>query len=520
MRTILDNRKLLGVAGLLGLLGWTYGNTLAVLSGRWWSDTQYSQGYLIPLVSALLLYLRRDTLRQMAGSPDPRGLLLLLGGLAIHVLSGRLYVDFIDAISLLPALAGLLWAVGGWPLLRAAWPAILFLGFMIPLPFSVEVNISLPLQRLATLGSTFLLQTLSFPAIAEGNIILMSTTRVGVIDACNGLSMLLVVLALATAFCLIARPPWPDRVALIGGALPVAVFVNILRVTATGIAQESWGAEAGRITHDWAGWLMMPAACGLIALELWLLRALFPFREKRPLIGEKGDVSLIPVKPARDAQAARREAAQVWVITVLVLVIAGVWNGLLSDRWGDSTDLTAAVKRLEQVRPALGEWVGRPAPIDTRALQLTEVSSYLSRSYLHRGTGEVVNILILCGRPGPVSVHTPDVCYLGAGYKMGPRAVETWTDVVPGIQAEFWSARFSKPRDPIPLHISWAWSDGGEWHAPQFPRLAFINSRVLYKLYVIRPIRSGTATTDEGLRAFLKELLPELQRSILAGNES
>ena len=25
--------------------------------------------------------------------------------------------------------------------------------------------------------------------------------------------------------------------------------------------------------------------------------------------------------------------------------------------------------------------------------------------------------LILCGRPGPVSIHTPDVCYRGLGYE-------------------------------------------------------------------------------------------------------
>ena len=254
-------------------VGWAYWTTLATMGAKWWTDPQYSQGFLIPLIAGLLLYLRREDLKAAMGPPDLRGFVPLVVGLGLHVLSGRLYIDFLDGLSLLPSLAGLVWLGGGWPLLRVAWPAIAFLAFMLPLPYTLETNVSLPLQPMATRGSTYLLQTVGIPAMAEGNIIVLSHSRIGVVEACSGLSMLLVVIALAVAFAIIVRPPWLDRIVLVASAIPLAVFVNILRITVTGIVQETWGTQGPEeIAHEWAGWLMMPAACGLFILEIWLLR--------------------------------------------------------------------------------------------------------------------------------------------------------------------------------------------------------------------------------------------------------
>src|SRR5207244_10021076 len=138
------------------------------------------------------------------------GALFLARGTALGLLGARLDIDAIDAFSLLPTLAGLVWLVGGSALLRWSWPALAFLGFMLPLPFVVEQSLSQPLRRLATVLSTYLLETLGYPALAEGNVILIDEVRLGVVDACSGLGMLMTFFALATALAMVIKNSWVD----------------------------------------------------------------------------------------------------------------------------------------------------------------------------------------------------------------------------------------------------------------------------------------------------------------------
>jgi exosortase len=137
---------------------------------------------------------------------------------------------------------------------------------MIPLPYFVEVALAHPLRRLATAMSTYALQTVGYPAIAEGNVILIDDLKLGVAEACSGLGMLSTFLALATALALSTRAPLVDRIVLLVSAVPIALIANVARISATGIAPA---------LHDFLGWLMMPFALLLLWLELRFLGTLF-----------------------------------------------------------------------------------------------------------------------------------------------------------------------------------------------------------------------------------------------------
>ena len=230
---------------LLACFLWGYWPTLASMAKKWWNDPQYSQGYLVPFFSVFVLYLRRNKISRMFfQSLTIEAYRLIVIGLATHIGCGYFNVDWIDGLSILLVIGGLFWVLGGLAYLRWAWPAILFLFFMIPLPYSVETGLAYPLQRVATVGSVYLLQTAGFPAVAEGNVIFLSQSRIGVVEACSGLSMLLIFFAISTAMVMIYQPPWLDRLVLILSSIPIAIVSNILRITATGLAQELFGEEA------------------------------------------------------------------------------------------------------------------------------------------------------------------------------------------------------------------------------------------------------------------------------------
>jgi exosortase len=252
---------------------------LTVLAQRWAHDSRYSHGFLVPLFALYLLYARRGRLAN-TWRPSWWGAPILVAGLAVHAAGIGLYLDWLNAISLLPCLAGVAVLLGGWPCLRWAWPGVAFLIFMVPLPFQLEVGLAQPLQRLGTVVSTYALQTLGFPAFAEGNVIRMGEVRLGVVEACSGLSMLVIFFALATAVGVLVRRPLWERLLLVASAIPIALLANIIRIVVTGVLHKVAGrALADLVFHDLAGWLMMPLALGFLWLELRLLAWVIRTRE-------------------------------------------------------------------------------------------------------------------------------------------------------------------------------------------------------------------------------------------------
>jgi glycosyltransferase involved in cell wall biosynthesis len=150
--TPVQHSRLLLPVVLLGAVLWAFWPTLALLVKRWSNDPQTSHGFVVPFVALFLLWQRRSLRPTTEPGEFCWGGVALLGGAALlRLASTWFYLDTLDALSLLPALAGLAVLFGGWPGLRWAWPAVAYLAFMIPLPYQVETALSGPLQRLACL---------------------------------------------------------------------------------------------------------------------------------------------------------------------------------------------------------------------------------------------------------------------------------------------------------------------------------------------------------------------------------
>jgi exosortase len=272
--------------------------------GVWRSDPQYSHGFLVPAFSGYLLWSRRRLLDAGRWQTSWWGVVLLAAAGLLHVGGAYLCFDWLEGVSLLPCLAGLAVLLGGWAALAWAWPAIAFLAFMVPLPYRVSHGLSAPLQSITTDLSGYALQTLGRPSLVEGNTILLENTRLSVAEACSGLSMLIVFMALATAAAVVVRRPLLDRLVLVASAAPIAVVANAVRITATGVAHAAagpWLAE--KIFHDLAGWFMMPLAVGLLALELkvldWVLMAAPGKAPLAPIPGVSGGKAPPGPGPAR-----------------------------------------------------------------------------------------------------------------------------------------------------------------------------------------------------------------------------
>jgi exosortase len=170
----------------------------------------------------------------------------------------------------------LLLIFGGMPVLKWALAPLLFLVYMVPLPYRVEIQLGFPLQRLATEASTYVLQTLGQPAISEGTAILIRDFKLSIVKACSGLSMMMTFFTFSTAVCLVVKKPFSDKLLILLSAIPIALLTNIIRIVLTGLMHLHVSSEsANAFFHDLAGWFMMPMALAFLWAELWLLRRLF-----------------------------------------------------------------------------------------------------------------------------------------------------------------------------------------------------------------------------------------------------
>jgi hypothetical protein len=146
----------------------------------------------------------------------------------------------------------------------------------------------------------------------------------------------------------------------------------------------------------------------------------------------------------------------------------------------------------------------------------------ISRVYTNPTKGLTVSVLLLCGLPGNISTHTPDVCYPGAGYTLGngQRFVQRYG--VPERAAEFQTAVASRAgTKPSSLRLYWAWHGSRGWSAPENPRWAFAAEPTLSKLYIVR--ETGGVAVDpkeDPCAQFLSLLLPELDRVLSPSDQA
>ena len=134
-----------------------------------------------------------------------------------------------------------------------------------------------PLQSLATKVSLYVLQTLGVESYSEGNRIMLDQIQMGVVDACSGLRMLTIFSALAAAIAMIStNRPWWERITILFSAIPIALAVNVIRITVTGLMY-NFGVKdeiVQMVLHDAAGLIMMPMALGMLYLEYQILAKL------------------------------------------------------------------------------------------------------------------------------------------------------------------------------------------------------------------------------------------------------
>lgn len=293
------------VAVLATMISWwrAYGAVIVVLTGALiysylpgldntkaiWNEPQYSHGWLVPVCSLALLLWWRQPMSPVPNSALAAGLGLCAASLLFRLGCAYFRIVTLNMYTFVPVLAGVFLMIGGWRAFRWAWAPIAVLIFMYPLPDEATRYLFSPLQTLATSVSTFALQTLGLDAYRTGNVIhLGDKEQLNVVDACSGLRMLTIFIWLAVMIVLVGGGEWWEKLVIMASSIPIALIVNSIRITVTGVVYTFSPALAEKIFHEGAGYFMMPLALLLLFGLQQLLSKLVVEEEFAPAVVAAG----------------------------------------------------------------------------------------------------------------------------------------------------------------------------------------------------------------------------------------
>jgi exosortase A len=235
-------------------MGFLYWKTVLGMVHDWYIDENYSHGFLIPVISGYFYWQMRDRVRSIEKTRSVSGLFILLFGMSIFLVGYLAGEQFTMRFSMLIVAAGAIVFAYGMEIFKAISFPLLYLIFMIPLPYILYDSVAFPLKLLVSKVSVEFLSFIGILVMREGNIIHLASTTLEVADACSGIRSIISLLALSTAIAYLTQKGWIKRVILIVLAVPIAVFVNSIRVIVTGILAEKYGAAAAEgFFHEFAG---------------------------------------------------------------------------------------------------------------------------------------------------------------------------------------------------------------------------------------------------------------------------
>ena len=209
----------------------------------------------------------------------------------------------------------------------------------------------------------------------------------------------------------------------------------------------------------------------------------------------------------------------VLVLALAITVLSGVLQGSYARRWGTQGGESKLAERLLSFPESFATWTTRDShEMSDIAVQLLQPSAYFNRRFVG-SEGQVINASVILGAHGPISVHTPEICYSSQDYSIAqPRRAVT-IKTPSGQEAEFWMLTMrSNDVEQRLLRVYYAWSTDGNWKAVESPRFAYIGQPHLFKFQmacIIAP--EDESRVDPAGQQFLQDFVPafisQLERS-------
>ena len=196
----------------------------------WYSSDQYSHGFLIIPITLYIIWKKKDILVKTPIRPSWWGMALVVFSLLLYLFAYFAEISTIASFSIVLLLAGVIIYLYGFLIFKELLFPLVFLLFMIPIPSQIYSSLTIPLQLFVSKVSVWLGSTIGIPIYREGNVIHLPDRTMQIVQACSGLRSMISLLMLSAIIGYLTLKSNILRFVLFLSGIPVAIFVNIIRV--------------------------------------------------------------------------------------------------------------------------------------------------------------------------------------------------------------------------------------------------------------------------------------------------
>lgn len=417
---MLVQKKMLFFALVLSLITFFLFREAASAMFDAWQQEEYSYGYLVPLITLLLL------LNKMHDEKiTPRSSWLGFGIVATCVITQFLFqaasVRGLQPQIFLLSLVGLFTLFYGLNASRVVAGPLLFVMFAAPLPKFFYYSMSFKMQMMSTALGTDLLALLGISAYRDGNVIDLGSYQLQVVEACNGLRFLFPLMCLGYLMAYMFKASFVKRAIIFSSTIPISIFMNSLRITLVGVTVESWGPKmAEGLIHDFEGWLVFMGCTLILLAEIQIMQLI---DRNAKIDFERIRLPSLKNLPLPRAGTPSRAAA----IFLSIALVVSIGTPIFFPHYVKPVPLQ---KPLTEFPLQLGPWAGRLGVFDEKVLAVLGTEDYLIADYTKAGAPSVNFYVLYYPKQDSTSnqaVHSPSVCLPGGGWKIESSTTKTFT---------------------------------------------------------------------------------------------
>lgn len=203
---------------------------------------------------------------------------------------------------------------------------------------------------------------------------------------------------------------------------------------------------------------------------------------------------------------------------LLIVLMIGVtaYCGILTGRWAPFTGLEEAREVLRELPLTIGDWeAGEERQLSKDDVTMLQIENgYICRRYKNSVSQAEVNLVIMIGKTGLVTAHTPEFCFGGRNYeKESTRSAIAFPIVNYSGKGPtddlLWKVNFiNRAAQGGTISFYYGVGVGDSWLASENPRTELLRYRYAYKLQAEAMVDGET----DNVRQFLGDTLPTVQK--------